>query len=294
MKADLILAVEPDRRQSSQLTHIAGRLGAELILAEAFEHALPAIGSRVPDLILVPALLSPEDDAALRFVLRAISGTSHVQVLTTPLFARARQTPSPRGRLSGFFRARTVSASEGCDPDEFARHIKSYLDSAADKRASAQVPIPMPDITLESDLAALDPALHPRPDYDSINALVPLDAEEFDSAVAAYLRVEAEKLAINQAPAVVTEAGADENAFDRLVAELDALSAAGREASLPLAQTLQVVQPLAPIAGRANAEPQAKQRPPQDEWGLFDPRQCGTEAVLIKLKELTDDRWRAR
>jgi hypothetical protein len=289
MKADLILAVEPDRRQSGQLTHIAGRLGAELILAEAFEHALPAIGSRVPDLILVPALLSPEDDAALRFVLRAISGTSHVQVLTTPLFARARQTPSPRGLLSGFFRSRIVSASEGCDPDEFARHIKSYLDSAADKRASAQVPIPMQDITLESDLVAPDPALHPRPDYDSINALVPLDGEDFNSAVAAYLQVEAEKLRIDQAPAVVTEAGADGNAFDRFIAELDALSAAG----LPPAQTLQVVQPLAPVAARSNPEPQAKQRPAQDEWGLFDPRQCGTEAVLIKLKELTDDRWRA-
>src|SRR5437868_9172573 len=241
MKTHLILAVEPDRRQSSHLTHIVRRLGAELILAEAFEHALPAIGSRVPDLILVPALLSPEDDAALRFVLRVISGTSHVQVLTTPLFEGATQKPSSRGLLPGFLRARTVKASDGCDPDEFARHIKSYLDSAAEKRASGQMPISVSTASLEPerDSAAPEPERDPEHEPESVNGLAQVDAEEFESAVATYLQAESEKLAITEEPqmtielvrdadrddiaeqpaAVVAKTTRDESAFDRLDAE---------------------------------------------------------------------------
>jgi len=56
----LILAVEPDRRQAAHLTQIVRqRVGSDLILAETTELALAQIGNRVPDLILVPALLSP-------------------------------------------------------------------------------------------------------------------------------------------------------------------------------------------------------------------------------------------
>jgi hypothetical protein len=29
-------------------------------------------------------------------------------------------------------------------------------------------------------------------------------------------------------------------------------------------------------------------RPVQDEWGLFDPAQCGFAALLSKLDEITD------
>ena len=61
----LILAIEPDRRQASQLKKLVHSVGAELVLAETTERALDAIGNRIPDLVLVPALLSPQDDAAL-------------------------------------------------------------------------------------------------------------------------------------------------------------------------------------------------------------------------------------
>ena len=74
----LILAVEPDRRQAAQLTSVIRRVGAELVLADTTEHALDAIGSRVPDLVLVPALLSPQDDAALAGALRVIAAAALV------------------------------------------------------------------------------------------------------------------------------------------------------------------------------------------------------------------------
>jgi len=53
----IILAIEPDRRQAAHVSAIVRhRVGAELILADTTEAALDAIGSRVPDLVLVPAL----------------------------------------------------------------------------------------------------------------------------------------------------------------------------------------------------------------------------------------------
>ena len=58
----LILAIEPDRKQAAQLATIVRGLSAELILVDTTERALDAIGTEVPDLVLVPALLSPTDD----------------------------------------------------------------------------------------------------------------------------------------------------------------------------------------------------------------------------------------
>src|SRR5512138_1696885 len=103
----LVLAVEPDRRQAAHLTHIVRQhVGAELILAETTELALASIGNRVPDLILVPALLSPQDDAALAAALRVIASAAHVQMLTTPMFAAAKPAPRLGGVLSAFRRSK--------------------------------------------------------------------------------------------------------------------------------------------------------------------------------------------
>ena len=100
----LILAIEPDRRQVAHLISIVRHVkGAELILADTTERALESIGNSVPDLILVPALLSPSDDAALAAALRVIATAAHVQMLTIPTFA----TPKPqakKGVLSAFRR----------------------------------------------------------------------------------------------------------------------------------------------------------------------------------------------
>jgi hypothetical protein len=40
------------------------------------------------------------------------------------------------------------------------------------------------------------------------------------------------------------------------------------------------------------ARPERKAKPAQDEWGLFDPEQCGFAALLAKLDEVSesDDR----
>jgi hypothetical protein len=52
-------------------------------------------------------------------------------------------------------------------------------------------------------------------------------------------------------------------------------------------------RPAAPDKSRAKAkkrEPK-KKRPAKDEWGFFDPEQCGFAALLTKLEEITDDEF---
>src|SRR5215510_4398617 len=162
----LILAVEPDRRQAAHLTQIVRqRVGAELILAETTELALAQIGNRVPDLILVPALLSPTDDSALAAALRVIATAAHVQMLTTPLFASTVAAPRARGVLAAFRRSKAKPSTDGCDPAEFAQQISSYLQAAAEERASAQ--FAEPPVIPSATTAAPAPA-------ESSNRYIPL------------------------------------------------------------------------------------------------------------------------
>src|SRR5215470_9453260 len=133
----IILAIEPDRRQAAHVSAIVRhRVGAELILADTTEGALDAIGSRVPDMVLVPALLSPQDDASLAAALRVIAAAAHVRTLTIPVLASGKQQSAAGGLLSRWRRGRPDSPeTDGCDPEVFAEQITAYLKEAAAERA---------------------------------------------------------------------------------------------------------------------------------------------------------------
>jgi hypothetical protein len=132
----LILAIEPDRRQAAQLSVVVRkRVHAELILVDTTEQALHAIGNRMPDLVLVPALLSPQDDAALAAALRVIAAAARVQMLTIPVLGSPRPAAAQGGVLSALRRGKPRAAEpDGCDPAVFAEQVASYLERAAQER----------------------------------------------------------------------------------------------------------------------------------------------------------------
>ena len=134
----LVLAIEPDRRQAAHLTAIVcHQVGAELLLADTTEGALDAIGDRVPDLVLVPALLSPQDDAALAAALRVIAAAAHVRTLTIPVLAAQSASEEKSGGLFSRWRkgSSASQALDGCDPALFAEQIIAYLKESAAERA---------------------------------------------------------------------------------------------------------------------------------------------------------------
>src|SRR4051812_48574065 len=133
----IVLAIEPDRRQAAHLTAIVRhQAGVELVVADTTEGALDAIGNRVPDLVLVPALLSPQDDAALAAALRVIAAAAHVRTLTIPVLASGVARAAKGGMLAKWRRRSTESqAPDGCDPAVFGEQIAAYLQEAAAERA---------------------------------------------------------------------------------------------------------------------------------------------------------------
>src|SRR6266851_9085136 len=137
----IILAIEPDRRQAAHLAGVVRhRVAAELIIADTTEGALDAIGNRVPDMVLVPALLSPQDDAALAAALRVIAAAAHVRTLTIPVLANGAKFTKPGGMLAKWRRGKSISPEpEGCDPAIFAEQISVYLKEAAAERTALEM-----------------------------------------------------------------------------------------------------------------------------------------------------------
>lgn len=172
----LILAIEPERQQAALLSSLVrGRLRAELVLADTTEQALVAIGDRVPDLVLIPALLSAQEDAALAGALRMIAAAANVQMLTIPLLAAPARVVERLGVLARWRRSKqAVPTAAGCDPAVFAEQIASYLadngePTTSDAVVEADAPAPVVLETLvesAAEISAVDargPSYLPRP-----------------------------------------------------------------------------------------------------------------------------------
>jgi hypothetical protein len=131
----LILAIEPNKNQAHQLNALVRQhLKAELVTAPTAAAALAALGDRIPDLVLTPALFGLRDEAALTDRLRQLgSDGSHVQTLAIPILAPA----SSRGGGNNSLLGRKKDKSDpnvGCDPAVFADQIKIYLQRASVER----------------------------------------------------------------------------------------------------------------------------------------------------------------
>src|SRR5207249_5684960 len=100
--------------------------------------ALQALGERVPDLILTPALLPPRDETVLNDRLRALERAAlFVQTLTVPMLAAPTTRKRGGGMLSALRRDKSKKAvAEGCDPAVFAEQCAEYLDRGAAERES--------------------------------------------------------------------------------------------------------------------------------------------------------------
>jgi CheY-like chemotaxis protein len=92
-----VLAFEPDPKQAGALKLVVrDRVGAEFVHVESKDAALEAIRARVPDLILLTALLSPRDETEIADLLRELDGADYVQTLTIPLLDLGTARPAKR------------------------------------------------------------------------------------------------------------------------------------------------------------------------------------------------------
>jgi CheY-like chemotaxis protein len=132
----LILAIEPNKNQAHQLNALVRQhLKAELVTAPTAAAALAALGERIPDVVLTPALFGLRDEAALTERLRQLgSEGSHVQTLAIPILAPAATRGG--GNNNGLLGRKKDKSDPnvGCDPAVFADQIKIYLQRASVER----------------------------------------------------------------------------------------------------------------------------------------------------------------
>jgi hypothetical protein len=135
----VVLALEPDLRQAEALVPILERVGAELILARSRDDAVRALALRVPDLILVSALLSPRDEAEFTSYLQTLPDTAHLQTLSIPILAHPTPEPARRRRfgIGRLISREAHAASSGCAPDVFGDEIRAYLERGGELKREA-------------------------------------------------------------------------------------------------------------------------------------------------------------
>ena len=139
----LVLALEPDPRQAEALTPIVDQVGAELVVAASTDVAMRALGGRVPNLVLLSALLPPADESAINDYLRARADAACIETLTIPLLASADDgRTAKRGFWAGLRKSRTSDPTLGCQPEVFAEQIRAYLERACEMRAALANRIP--------------------------------------------------------------------------------------------------------------------------------------------------------
>ena len=312
----LILAIESDRRQASQLSAmVRQRLRAELVIADAAEPALAALGDRVPDLILTSALLSTKDEAVLAERLRLLdAAAAHVQTLTIPMLDTPQPRPAAQGRgvLSALLgdRSSSAAAPDGCDPAVFAEQCREYLERAAVERVQvapavpysepAPVVQPAPPPVVES--APTIVAAPPAPAL--VAAPAPVAAPPTPALVAAPPPPTPVEEPIEESVEIDLSAMFDESVVRQLSAAIETVARDGVSAAPPPPRDATSVPPAPHVRPRpprpsspsASASVQAaaprpkrfpERKPIQDEWGFFDPAQCGFAALLAKLDEIT-------
>ena len=323
----LILAIEPNKNQAHQLSALVrAHLKAELVTAPTAAAALAALGDRIPDVVLTPALFGLRDEAALTERLRQLgSDGSHVQTLAIPILAAPSRATGANGGLLNRKKEKG-EAEVGCDPAVFAEQIRIYLQRAAVERraqaseAAARAMSATPpeaaagtqsdddlsfmvsadELDVDSlELSTIPPPAAPAP-APPAKAAAPVTPRPPEPAADDQARrakakqtprppnpVEAE-LGLVTPPTAGPPLWKVSESIEDFYGNGDAASATAAAISTPD----MVIEPMAPPSrpvAQSGAAPAPRQRrtPPQpDDWSYFDPSQSAFKALIHRLDEI--------
>jgi len=143
-----VLAIEADPRQASALRHIVcDLLKSRLTLVDSIASAVHAMSNETPDLILLPPIISPGDEAELLSAIRRLPAAAHVEMHVTPMLESPAQTANAAERLRGGRRPGAAETQDDPEVRAFAEHVSSCLEKArsSHRDTAAEVrPAPRP------------------------------------------------------------------------------------------------------------------------------------------------------
>lgn len=282
------------------------------------------LDGRVPDVLLTAPLLPSHEEAAMADYLRQLGpAATHVQTLTIPLLAGGADRDRPvlsafRRDRGGRNRKSNRTEPEGCDPAVFAEQITEYLREAKERREAPAppplrpAPAPAADISQGSRLATtksgkserlarlLAAAVEETPDDFQEFLLPPAPTTEFaapaDDPLSSLFRVDMPE-AGNAAPDIkLSRSGNSFTPEEIPTYERDAVAADDTSVTLrsfavgddepSLVDVSPSVKVSASIVAPRMRRRAHRAQPVHDEWGFFDPNQCGFPALIAKLDEI--------
>jgi len=130
-----VLAFEADPTQTEGIRHVVcDVVGARLTVATSLDHLLHALREETPDLVLLPALVSPSQENALVESLRSLPHAAHVETLLTPVLPPREPAAASQGWRRWTRRASSAPAMTA-ETEQFAGRVHWALERARDKRA---------------------------------------------------------------------------------------------------------------------------------------------------------------
>jgi hypothetical protein len=126
-----VLAIEADPRQASALRHIVcDLLKSRLTLVDSIAAAVHAMSAETPDLILLPPIISPGDEAELLRAIRRLPSAANVEMHVTPMLESPAQTAHAADRSRGGRRAGAAPAADDPELRAFTEQVSSSLERA--------------------------------------------------------------------------------------------------------------------------------------------------------------------
>jgi len=291
----LILLIEADRRHTSRISILArNQLHADLLIVDNVEQALEKLDECDPDLILTSPLMSGRDQLALGNRLLELEEEDglRIQTLTIPALGVAGQrarVPQKGGPGRAPVQRGRPSQTDGIDPVVFGMQIAMMLDRIAAERAASGTIVRRRETTAigldeeEPEEIEEAPAVEaPRP----VDAPRSIDAPRSSAQPDWGELLDAMRREIEVAQSS-TQPQLDRLASPHLNLDVDLSALPTAIENLPPAIKPATPEPLAaPVA--ASAPPARKTKkvrrvPAQDEFGFFDPQQCGLSALFAKL-----------
>jgi hypothetical protein len=128
-----LLVIQPDAVQADILRKaLYAEISEQVVVAGELDYALSLIDQHLPDVILLPALISTSVEERLIAYVGAIPGSGHVQILGLPQLERGEEPVERRTRslLPWRRQGRPAALTSDCDPAVFTRDVVAYLAGA--------------------------------------------------------------------------------------------------------------------------------------------------------------------
>ncbi|HEY7291944.1 MAG TPA: PilZ domain-containing protein [Vicinamibacterales bacterium] len=164
-----VLALERDQVQAESIRRVVcGIVGAKLTLVESMDRILRLIQAELPDLILLPALVSPVDEQELITALRALPDGLFTQTQITPSFGSKDEEPNgSQGWRRWTSRRVAVPGAASGEMEAFAERVRWSLECARERRPA-----------VEHALTAAAVASMEPPHIDRPTLVMPIDSGE--------------------------------------------------------------------------------------------------------------------